>query len=113
MEEPDGFRIHLEQYLEFIRDAAAKHLERNNGHDAYKSDLSTMEGPKYIRVVVSSGFGSSRSVHSFVDRATGNIHKPAGWKGPLTKRGVRGNIFNPPYAVDHYGTHYINHWRAS
>lgn len=35
----------------------------------------------------------SRSAHAFIDRDTGNILKPDGWKKPA--RGVRGNIFKP------------------
>ena len=36
------------------------------------------------------------SIHCFVERTTGDIYKPAGWKSPYTKGNncVRGNIYN-------------------
>ena len=36
------------------------------------------------------------SIHCFVERTTGNIFKPAGWKAPYTKgnNAVRGNIYD-------------------
>ena len=55
-----------------------------------KTKMETMEGKKYIRVVrVDQGQG--KSVHSFVDKTTGNILK-GNWKAPV-KNGIRGNVF--------------------
>ena len=36
------------------------------------------------------------SIHCFVDKTTGDIYKPAGWKTPYTKgnNAVRGNIYD-------------------
>ena len=36
------------------------------------------------------------SIHCFVERTTGDIYKPAGWKAPYTKgnNAVRGNIYD-------------------
>ena len=36
------------------------------------------------------------SIHCFVERTTGDIYKPAGWKSPYTKGNncVRGNIYD-------------------
>jgi hypothetical protein len=56
-------------------------------------DRATFEverGPKNVRVVRVDGGG--RSVHCFVDIATGNVLKAAGWKAPA--RHARGNIFD-------------------
>lgn len=47
---------------------------------------------KIIRREVGQFAGSSRSVHSFVDKSTGDIYKPAGWKAPA--KHPRGNIFD-------------------
>jgi len=78
--------------------------------------ISVMVGPKYVRVIksdsfnVSAGGTVSRSVHSFVCKATGNILFPKGWKGPVTKpMGVRGSIYNanPMTGVNTYGPHYL------
>ena len=36
------------------------------------------------------------SIHCFVDKTTGDIYKPAGWRAPYTKgnNAVRGNIYD-------------------
>jgi len=40
--------------------------------------------------------GERGSIHCFVDKTTGDIFKPAGWKSPYTKgnNAVRGNIYD-------------------
>lgn len=52
-------------------------------------------GPKYIRIVVENhcqdGTVVGGSAYCFIDRANGNILKPAGFKGPA-KNFARGNI---------------------
>lgn len=50
------------------------------------------EGSKYVKVVSLSW--SSRSVHSFVEKATGDIWKAASWKAPA-RNFARGNVFKP------------------
>jgi hypothetical protein len=45
-------------------------------------------GRKYFKVV--KNFGHQRSVHSFVDRVTGDVFKPAGWAAPA--KGARYNL---------------------
>ena len=62
------------------------------------------EGRKYYKVVQvefetwsgSPFFGKyrDRSVHSFVDKNTGNVYKPASWKAPHTKH-VRFSFCEP------------------
>lgn len=49
-------------------------------------------GAKFVRIVMDSNPGQryGRSVHAFVDLATGDLYKPAGWKAPA--KHVRGNI---------------------
>ena len=39
---------------------------------------------------------NDNSVYCFVEKETGNVYKPAGWRAPYTKGNnpVRGNIFN-------------------
>jgi hypothetical protein len=63
--------------------------------------------PKYVRVMRVGN--ASRSAHCFVDRVTGQIFKPAGFKGP-EKKNPRGSIYNPDCgagAVTCYGTTYL------
>jgi hypothetical protein len=51
-------------------------------------------GVKYARIVrTERGLSAGRSVYCFIDLATGDILKPASWKGPA--KGVRGNINGP------------------
>src|SRR5438477_10290467 len=66
-------------------------------------------GKRYVRVVKADANGTSRSVHCFVERATGNIYKAAGWKA-ATLNHVRGNIFaeNPLAGTTVHGTVYCN-----
>jgi hypothetical protein len=45
-------------------------------------------GAKVVRIVVERH--GSKSVHAFVDLATGDLYKAAGWKAPA--KGARGNI---------------------
>lgn len=67
--------------------------------------VATLEmGKKFVRVCRTETTG--RSAYAFIELETGNILKPAGWKGPA--KGVRGNILgtNPlagcgPYGVAH------------
>ena len=48
-------------------------------------------GLKNTRIVmVTNPDGSGRSVHCFIDNATGDVYKAAGWKAPA--KGIRGNI---------------------
>lgn len=48
------------------------------------------EGSKYVKVVSLSW--SSRSVHSFVEKSTGDIWRAASWKAPA-RNFARGNVF--------------------
>ena len=57
---------------------------RPNGPD----QLSMEQGPRYIRVVRTSG--PQRSAHCFIDRTTGDVLKTASWKTPA--KHARGNI---------------------
>lgn len=45
-------------------------------------------GTRFLKVAVESG--SQKSVHSFIDLATGEIFKPASWRAPADT--ARGNI---------------------
>lgn len=48
-------------------------------------------GAKFVRIVMDAHPGDRcKSVHAFVDLATGDLLKAAGWKAPA--KGVRGNI---------------------
>ena len=51
-------------------------------------------GKRFVRIVMCS---PSRSVHAFVDLATGDLLKAAGWKAPA--KGARGNILTDQESV--------------
>ncbi len=69
--------------------------------------FSVDEGRRYLRVVRTETFGSSRSVYCFVDKTNGDILKAATWKAPA--KHARGNVFDekPLDAVTEYGAKYI------
>ena len=57
--------------------------------------FSYKEGNKYVKLIMSSPpftGGSQRSVWGFVNKKTGDILMPAGWKAPA--KHARGNIFD-------------------
>lgn len=60
--------------------------------DIGKFGIEFEPGSKYVKVVKVSS-GGSRSVHSFVEKETGNIWKAASWKAPA-KNFVRGNVYD-------------------
>lgn len=93
----------------------AKCQERENAHIAANFKLLTpskfstsVGGKRFVRVVKADADGTSRSVFCFVERGTGNIFKPAGWKAP-TLNHVRGNIFadDALAGTNVYGTNYV------
>jgi len=57
----------------------------------YFEPIALEAGSKNIRVI--HHVGGSCSVYCFVEKATGNILKAAGWKTPA--KGARGNIYKP------------------
>jgi len=64
-------------------DSTGYHAERiqhikENGADI---EFYIKKGKRYLKVIMKDS-GSSQSVHAFVDRETGDVYKPAGWKGP-------------------------------
>ena len=68
--------------------------------------ITAQQGPRYIRVVRQDG--ACHSAHCFVDRTTGDVLKPAGWKGPA--KHSRGNILradNGLTCMGPYGTAYL------
>ena len=64
-------------------DSTGYHADRiqhikENGADI---EFYIKKGKRYLKVIMKDS-GSSQSVHAFVDRETGDVYKPAGWKGP-------------------------------
>lgn len=96
-----------EALANFLEVAQGKVNERFKGYFTQSGTISTEEGQKYIRVVISSG--PSRSVFCFVNKATGDVLKAAGWATP-EKKNVRSNIFDEDCGgsgITGYGAVYI------
>lgn len=56
--------------------------------------LEATHGDRYVRVASvergKDGKINSRSAHTFIDKQTGDVLKPSGWKAPA--KGARGNV---------------------
>lgn len=80
----------LHEYLDALHERCAEHYAvrcPNLEPPAFGYEV----GSKYIRIYQEHGsarIGSGRSVHAFLDRSTGDVIKPAGWKAP--QRGKHG-----------------------
>lgn len=89
---PAEFETALAAYLAKLNESAAKaSAARELGEAA--SFATDGAGRAYVRIVRS--LRSGRSAYSFVERATGMIYKPAGWKGPV-KNFARGSVYAIP-----------------
>ena len=70
-------------------------LERYRKNSTLDYDFAIEEGQKYYKIVngyVEDGVLKQRGVHAFVDKQTGDIYKPASWRGPA--KGARANVLN-------------------
>ena len=66
-------------------------LDHLNADYEDKFGVEFAEGSKYVKIVAISA-GGSRSVHSFVEKSTGNILKAASWAA-LARNFSRGNVY--------------------
>ena len=87
----DNYRQYaIRGHQKFVNDANTQEYhqrkidELKNGECPIDYMIET--GKKYHKVVMIDG-GSSRSVHCFVDKNTGEVYKSASWKAPA--KGVR------------------------
>ena len=74
--------------VQFKPSGGVKYIKVKYYLDRIETDYETME--KKILV------DKNGSIHCFVERTTGDIFKPAGWKAPYLKgnNAVRGNIYD-------------------
>jgi hypothetical protein len=74
------------------KDAIVRNYEsRYENPNGERFGIEFDEGSKYVKVV-SISWGS-RSVHSFVEKKTGDIWRAASWKAPA-RNFARGNVFD-------------------
>lgn len=92
----------LEKSLGRFRDNVHAAFDRYYGRSSASRvpRLEFQEGGRYIRVVRNDG--TSRSAHSFIDKATGDIYKAASYKAPA--KGVRGNIHRGEFGLTDMGS---------
>jgi hypothetical protein len=74
-----------------MADYYKKWAPETNVPESERFTVEFEEGSKYVKVV-SLSWGS-RSVHSFVEKKTGDIWKAASWKAPA-RNFSRGNVFD-------------------
>jgi len=70
--------------------------------------LVTTSGKKYVKIISKAQSGYGTSAWAFIDKATGDILKPATWKAPA--KHARGNIYdqdNGVRSVTAYGPGYL------
>ena len=66
--------------------------------------LHYSDGEKYIRVTRVDAGSKTGSAHAFIDKATGDVLKPDGYKRPA--KGARGNIHTGDFGVNEHGANY-------
>ena len=82
----DGFN-HMKS-VKFMPSGGVKYIKVKSYTDRIDTDYETGK-----KTIVHDERGS---IHCFVEKTTGDIYKPAGWKAPYTKgkNCVRGNIYD-------------------
>lgn len=70
-------------------------------------EIRNPDAPRYLAIDSTrknpDGTYAERSAHAFIDRTTGDVLKPAGWKTPA--KGVRGNIHDAANGLGRMGPH--------
>ena len=105
---PTSFDEAMDKFCDKLEENCKPYVDSFNHMDSvtFRAD----GGVKYIKVKsfqvnidtnhetgVKTLVGGERgSIHCFVEKTTGDIYKPAGWKSPYTKgnNAVRGNIYD-------------------
>lgn len=108
-EDAPDFDAAMQRFLDALQKMSDDHIAANYPHSLRKVFYGEA-GPKYVRVISHEGPMDkpiTRSAFAFVERSTGNILKPDGWKRPA--KGIRGSIFNenPLVGVGPYGVRYL------
>lgn len=84
--------LRLDRWLWSAQDLVNKYYA-TNFNILTPSLLEMSDGRRYIRIdVINDGGRGQRSVWAFIDKKTGDILKPAGYKAPA--KHARGNLFD-------------------
>jgi hypothetical protein len=95
----EDFNKKLDSHLKGIEKIHADYRKRN-GFTHGEPKFSAQHGKKYVKIVRDDG---QRSVHSFIDKTTGDVLKPASWNAPA--KHARGNIHDEHNGLKHMGPH--------
>jgi len=93
----------IEDYVAEITEAITKDWLESGYKPEWVPTFTYTEGKKNYKVIRHSHPGTSKSVHCFVEIATGDIYKSASWA--VAAKGVRGNINDekkPLFGYDFY-----------
>ena len=105
---PTSFDEAMMKFCDKLKENCKSYVEKFNHMDSVM--FKACGGRKYIKVKsfttnIDTDYETGKktlvedkngSIHCFVDRTTGDIYKPAGWRAPYTKgnNAVRGNIYD-------------------
>ncbi len=82
---------HIWDYLTIMNRLGEKEqMEQFPNHPNLRSHFSMVDGRKYVKVVSHYNDGTSKSVHAFIDKTTGDLYKAASRNAPA--KGVRYNL---------------------
>ena len=88
---------HLQEIVDTRRNTTFKPENLVKYPNLGRLRVVAMRGPRYVRIVTrdvkDDGTLGGGSAVAFIEKTTGNIYKPAGFKGP-TRNFIRGNIYN-------------------
>lgn len=84
----------MENLIEDLAKLWCSHLENIllQEFPSSKTKFDFSKGAKYWKIFEHNDNGKHRSVHAFLEVATGNIYKPASWNKPA--KHIRYNIFD-------------------
>jgi len=105
---PTSFNEAMMKFCDKLKENCKQYVEKFNHMDSV--EFKPCGGVKYIKVKsfttnVNTDYETGEktlvedvngSIHCFVEKTTGNIFKPAGWKAPYLKgnKAIRGNIYD-------------------
>lgn len=100
----EGLAARVEGYIAAVSASAAADFAKNFSclkPPKFESEL----GVRYIKIVKVDAPGASRSVHSFIERSSGDILKAASWRAPA--KHARGNVFEEDFGMKSSGANWI------
>jgi predicted metal-dependent phosphoesterase TrpH len=78
-------------YITVMNRLGEKHqLEQFPNNPGLRSHFSMVDGRKYVKILTHYNDGTSKSVHAFIDKTTGDLYKAASRNAPA--KGVRYNL---------------------